>query len=198
MMDEDFLTEVISGLSLFGVTKEHHTLKLLLKTGPDSSTPSGSVVGEVGRRLVKMRNRFVPELEAYLLDHDEIKISNLVNLAGDGEGSEEGPLVATVEGDFYLFKSPKIGAELLCEIMKISSQRLTCSVAAGDILDVFQFTPDRNDLYVGQKIICVVEDVTFSDSCQMRISGRLVKFLNTISMSSSEGGSRDGKGQGED
>ena len=193
-MGEVLVTELTSGLPFSGIKKERHTLKLLLmlKTGPDSSTPSGSVVGEVGRRLAKMRNRFVPQLDGHLLEHGEIKISNLLNLAGDGEGTEEeteGPFAATVDGDFYLFKVPKIGQKLICRIKEISGQGLTCSVTAGVIFDVVQFTPDSTDLYVGQRIICIVDLVTFSDDCQMILCGRLVEMVNPIAIVSSDRGS---------
>ena len=144
----DLASEVTHGLPLSGISKEHHVIKLLLEPGPHSTTPSGSIVGEVGRRLMKRRSRFVPELAAILVCHGDLRVTNLVNLAGpgDGEGMEEeeieGPLVATLEGEFYLFKPPKVGQELSCRVESISSQRLTCSVTEGVTLEIFRFSPE--------------------------------------------------------
>ena len=97
-----------------GVSKEHRTIKLRLE--PDAASTSESIVGEVGSRLEARRGRNCQELGAVLLGHGDLRITEVLNMAGDGEEEteDEGPREVTVEGEFYLLKPPKVGQELIC------------------------------------------------------------------------------------
>ena len=188
-MDLDLLHEETEGFTISGFAKDFRTLKLILEIGSVLLPPLETLVTEVGGQLESKRNRFVPELEAVLLGHGPIKITGLLSLSE----RIEGPTEATVEGEFYLFKPPKIGQKLICRVNYISQhqQKLTCLLTESVTLEVFRGTDSWKDLYVGQKVVCTVDHISFGSNPQIRLVGRLVETVRTITidLSSSQSGS---------
>ena len=92
-----------------GVSKEYQTIKLWLE--PDPASTSESIVSRIGSRLEEKRGSYFHEVGAVLLHYGDLRITQVVNVAGGetGLGGTEEPREVTVEGEFFLFKPPKAG-----------------------------------------------------------------------------------------
>ena len=92
-----------------GIERESRSVKLFLESGPSGPV---SLAAEVGKALEVWRNKCFWQLDAILLGYGEIRMTELIDLAGNGnyvDGKIEGPWQATVEGHFHLFKKPRRG-----------------------------------------------------------------------------------------
>ena len=118
-----------------GVTKENKTMKLLLS--PGSAPTPDSIVGAVISKLAELRDSFVHDLGAVLLGYGDLKITEVVNIAEEEvEGETGGPREVRVEGEFFLFKTPEAGQELICQLVEISQQKLTFTVRENIMLEI--------------------------------------------------------------
>ena len=153
-----------------GASKVPCTFELLLDSSTSWSEPV-QVKSDIDSKLDQRIGHFSPEMGGILLGY------------GDFTVDPAREKYVTVSGNFYLMKLPVEGQELFGRVIQMTEPRLTVRLISGVVMDVSRSLGDWPGLYVGQKVLCRVESAGFEfGQQQMRVEGRLVELLETITV----------------